>query len=270
MKRVLALVLLIFIAVQSFAYAQQSDTIVTFGADIKESDKQQMLQLFGVQPDEVKTIEVTIDEARKQLEGIASREVIGTKAISCAYIEKKEEGYGLDIETHNVTHVTSDMYRNALVTAGVKDAKVVVAAPFNVSGTTALTGIMKGFEDITGEDIQLDNKKLAGEEILQTVELSKKIGPDKASELIKIVKEKVADKDVKDEQDIREIVKQVAKEIGVELSEQDIENIVQFIKKMISLIPDLRENLSSEEARNIFRVIADAIGNLFKWIASLF
>ena len=31
------------------------------------------------------------------------------------------------------------MYRNALVTAGIKDAKIVVAALFQVSGTAALT-----------------------------------------------------------------------------------------------------------------------------------
>ena len=38
------------------------------------------------------------------------------------------------------------MYINALATAGVKDASVYVTAPFSVSGTPALTGIIKAYE----------------------------------------------------------------------------------------------------------------------------
>ena len=33
------------------------------------------------------------------------------------------------------------MYRNALITAGVEDAKIIVASPDKVSGTAALTGL---------------------------------------------------------------------------------------------------------------------------------
>ncbi len=76
---------------------------------------------------------------------------MGTRAISSVYVEKLPEGEGITVESKNITWVTNDMYRNAIVTAGIKDAKIIVAAPFEVSGTAALTGVMKAFEDLTGE-----------------------------------------------------------------------------------------------------------------------
>ena len=57
---------------------------------------------------------------------------------------------GITVETHNIDWVTGDMYRGALLTAGIYDANIIVAAPFDVSGTAALLGIYKAYEDITG------------------------------------------------------------------------------------------------------------------------
>ena len=42
------------------------------------------------------------------------------------------------------------MYANVMVTA-IEDADVVVTAPFQVSGVSALTGITKAFEQATGK-----------------------------------------------------------------------------------------------------------------------
>ena len=38
------------------------------------------------------------------------------------------------------------MYENALTTAGVTDATVTVAGPFNITGTAALVGAMNAYE----------------------------------------------------------------------------------------------------------------------------
>ena len=45
------------------------------------------------------------------------------------------------------------MYANALATAGVEDVNVVVAGPFNVSGTAALVGALKAYSEMTGETV---------------------------------------------------------------------------------------------------------------------
>lgn len=72
------------------------------------------------------------------------------------------------------------MYLNALMTAGVKDAKVYVTAPFEVSGTAALTGLIKAYEVSSDEAISEDVKQVANQELVTTSELGDKIGNENA------------------------------------------------------------------------------------------
>ena len=62
------------------------------------------------------------------------------------------------------------MYMNAMVTAGITDANVKIVAPFNVSGTAALTGIYKAYEDITGKKLDNDAKLVGTQELTVTAE----------------------------------------------------------------------------------------------------
>ena len=52
-------------------------------------------------------------------------------------------GSGHIVRSKNINSITDAMYTNALITAGVKDAEIQITAPFKVSGTAALTGLMK-------------------------------------------------------------------------------------------------------------------------------
>src|SRR5699024_8684174 len=188
MKKCLAIALLFVFSFNTFAYAD-SNIVVTLAKDINSEQKKEILNLFGVDEDNTNIIEVNNQEERKYLEGVAPEEQIGNITMSSAYVEILQDGSGIDVETHNITWVTKEMYESALVTAGVKDAKVVAAAPIPVSGTGALTGITKAFEEVTGEKIDEEQKKVANEEIVKTGELGDEIGKDEASELIKEVKE---------------------------------------------------------------------------------
>lgn len=69
------------------------------------------------------------------------------------YITILDDGSGLNVSTKNINWCTEQMYKNALTTAGITDADVKVTAPFEVSGTAALTGIYKAYEDITGNSL---------------------------------------------------------------------------------------------------------------------
>ena len=51
------------------------------------------------------------------------------------------------------------MYRNVLVTAGITDASVMISAPYPVSGTAALSGIYKAYEDVTGGQLDESAKR---------------------------------------------------------------------------------------------------------------
>ena len=139
--------------------------VVTLGADLTEEQKSQMLKYFNVTENDANILTITSAEEYEALGNVATSAQLGTRAISCSYVEPTSEG-GLDIKSNNLTWVTVGMIRNALITAGIENAKVVVSAPFKVSGTAALTGVLKGFENSSsGEKID-EEIDLKSEEIL--------------------------------------------------------------------------------------------------------
>ncbi|WP_414708141.1 DUF1002 domain-containing protein, partial [Romboutsia sp.] len=177
----------------SVAFAD-STKVVTLGANLKPEQKEQMLKYFGVNENEAVVLEVNNTEERKYLQGVASEEQLGKITISCSYVEPTSKGNGINVKTANLTWVTSSMIATTLSTAGVENANVVVAAPFPVSGTGGLTGVMKAFEDATGEALPEDKKELATEELITTGDLGDEVGQDKATGLINDIKTEIIKK----------------------------------------------------------------------------
>ncbi|QIB28194.1 DUF1002 domain-containing protein [Caloranaerobacter azorensis] len=227
------------------------------GEDLTEKQKNEILELFNVK-DNVKIIKVTNSEERKYLGKYIDKKLIGTKAISSAYVKKLSDNEGISVETYNITWVTKEMYMNALVTAGIKDAKVKVAAPYEVSGTAALTGIIKAFESATGNKIGEREKDVANEEIAKTGELGQRIGKKQASQLIKEIKEEVIAKDLKEEDKIREIVIKISNELNIKLENEEIDEIVKLMKDISEL------NLNLKEIKKQLKGISDKLNELSK------
>lgn len=157
---ILALSTIIAIGSSMFAFADQFN-VVTLGANLTQEQKDNMLKYFNAKEGTYQLITVNNKEEREALKGIASEAEIGNKTISCSYVQPTKEGSGINVKTVNLTWVTASMISNTLVTAGINDANVIAAAPFQVSGTGALTGILKGFEDSTGEKLDSEKKELA-------------------------------------------------------------------------------------------------------------
>lgn len=290
MKKILSkiLITLLFLTstlpfVSKAAYAD-SFRVVTLGADLTEDQKNQMLEYFNVNKKEANILEVTKKEEDKYLKGVATAKQIGTKSISCSYVEPTNKG-GLEITTNNIYWVSEGMIRNALITAGVDNAVVKAVAPFNVSGTAALTGILKGFENSKGgKKIDEDKKKAANEEIVVTGELGDKLGQDEAANLINEVKKEVVKASPKTEGEVKDIVVNEVNNLGVNLSDNDIEKVTNLMNNINGLdlnfdkIKDqlndasnkLKDVLSSEEAQGIFASIKSFFSNLFDSISNLF
>ena len=70
------------------------------------------------------------------------------------------------------------MYKNALATAGIADAKIIVAGPFPISGTAALVGTLKAYEEMTGKKLDDKVTDAAMDELVTTGELNKSIDGD--------------------------------------------------------------------------------------------
>ncbi|HEX6922296.1 MAG TPA: DUF1002 domain-containing protein, partial [Bacillales bacterium] len=148
----------------ALAAVQPGDVLVTLGKDLTISQKDSILDEMGVNKENAEIIYVTNEEEHQYLGDYISDEKIGTHAISSAKITILEKGKGLEIKTNNITFVTEGMYANALLTAGIQDAEIYVTAPFPVSGTAGLTGILKAYDEKTDINISEEQKKVANEE----------------------------------------------------------------------------------------------------------
>ncbi|WP_278382195.1 DUF1002 domain-containing protein, partial [Clostridium tyrobutyricum] len=117
------MILTVVISIAGNRVYADSYKVVTLGGNLTNSQKEDMLKYFGVSRQDADVIEVNIDEEKKYLSDVASSDQIGTKSISCAYVEPTTAG-GLNVSTHNISWVSSSMIKNALITAGVKNANV--------------------------------------------------------------------------------------------------------------------------------------------------
>jgi len=254
---------------------------VTIGYDLTSQQKKDMLKYFDVDSNSASVVEVTSSEEKKYLGDTVSKEQLGNKAISCSYIEPTSTG-GLVVNTNNVTWVNASMIKNALITAGIENANVKVSAPFTVSGTAAMTGILKGFENSKdGKKLDESTKKTANEEVAVTGKLGEKIGQDKAAGLINEVKSEVIKDKPKDETGITKIVNNVTNNYNYNLSKDDVNDIVGLMTNVNKLNLDydkvknqldgvastMKNTLDSDKTKSWFAGVCASIGNFFKGIA---
>ena len=252
---------------------EQGDARVTIGADLDAEERTKVYADFGIEPGDAIEITVTNADERAYLEGIAPEKKIGKVALSCTYIVIGEPGSGLQITTKHINWCTSEMYINALTTAGITDAKVIVTAPFDVSGTAALTGIYKAYEDITGEKLKEDNKEAAAEELVVTGTLAESIGSEQAAELVKQLKEILDKTSQMTDDEVRDQIRTIAVNINVTLTDEQVEQLLSLVRSLEKLdIAGLTETVNS--VGSWFTNIGSAISGFFKsigdWFAGLF
>jgi uncharacterized protein YpuA (DUF1002 family) len=278
-KRILSFVLIGILVFSSITFADKDNenVVVSLGKNLTAEQRKEMLNFFGVD-ENVKIIEVTNQEERESLGKYIDEKFLGTRAISSVYVKKLPEGEGITVESNNITWVTNDMYRNALITAGIKDAKIIVSSPVKVSGTAALTGVVKAFENITGEQITDKEKEIASEEIAKTAILGNEIGQKEAEELISNIKIYVIKNNIKNKGSIKKVAEEVAEELGIELTKEQMNEIVSLMKRISKLdldieqikgqLKDLSDKIDritqrSIEIKSTLEKILDMITNLF-------
>ncbi len=147
-----------------------SAPIVTLGESLSTEQQDKVLSFFGVDRNNVDIIYINNQQERQYLEGRVPDATIGTRTISCSYILPTKEG-GIVVKTANLTWVTDGMLANALLTSGIENCQVLATAPFPVSGTGALTGVLVSYEKSSGEKLDEEKKQIATEELIVTGEI---------------------------------------------------------------------------------------------------
>lgn len=215
-----------------FVFADSSK-VVTMAADLTPQQQEAILKYFGVNnKNEVEIVDVNNQDERHYLEGVASEAQIGRKTYSCCYIEPTESGKGVNVRTANLTYVTASMISSTLITAGVKDANVLAAAPFKVSGTGALTGCFKAFEQATGEKLDEDKKELATEEIVTTGKLGDQYSPEVAAGMVNDMKADVIKNGTSDKIQIAETINNISNNYNIKLTDDNKQELEALLAKI--------------------------------------
>lgn len=266
---------------------------IALGADLTDEQKQTVYGELGVDASalgQYTTVTVTNAEEHQYLDNYVSSDLIGTKSYSSCLVRVKSDGDGVHVATSHITYCTPEMYENALVTAGVKNANVIVTAPFDVSGTAALVGVSKVYSEMTGKPLEAESVDAAADELTTTQQVADSTGDsDKTSNLIAAIKADVISNKEMTDDEIRDKINQYASELGIQLTDDDTQAIINLmhhlaqtslsaedIKSQLSeLYSQLKQNgidtgVTDAQANSLMDKISAWFAGVWKKIRSLF
>ena len=261
---------------------------LALGADLSEEQRNTVLSLMGIDAAGLNNYDVVYvnnSEEHQYLDSYVESSKIGSKSWSSVVIVKRDKGNGLNISTKNITYCTVGMYKNALTTAGITDADIIVAGPKPISGTAALVGIFKAYEEMSGKKVQDNVVDAALNELVVTGQLEDAIdglSNEEVEEFIAYIKSVIAEKGLTDESSINQAIDDACKKYGVTLDDAERQKIVDLLLKITSLGIDLNglvDYASSlynsfknggSTSSGILSTIGNAIGSIFGAIGNFF
>lgn len=237
------------------------ETIIALGADLTAEQRATVLSLMGISEEDLanyKVITITNADEHQYLDAYLDSSVIGTRALSSVMVTPAEPGHGVVVTTQNINYCTTGMYRNALLTAGVEDADILVVGPTELSGTAALIGAIKAYEVVSGEDIPDTTLDAAMNELIATGEIAEKsASSEEVEELIAYIKAKLAAGELETEEDIRNAIVEAEAKFGVSLSEEEIKQIIDVMMKIKEL--GLDPNMLLDQAADLYDKFGDEL-----------
>ncbi len=256
MKRLLGCMLMLILMCSFGMTVQAADEepILALGADLSADQKATVLGLLGISEsdlDDYDVIQITNAEEHAYLDSYLSSSVIGTKALSSVLIRPAKEGAGLNVTTYNISYCTIDMYTNALLTAGLEDADVYVAAPTNISGTSALIGAVKGYAEMNDTKVDEEALETAVNELVVTGDLGQVLGDSQtASDIVAYVKQQILENNVSSDEDIEKIIRDAMTKFNIDLTDAQVQQLIQLMNKISKL--DIDVDALSKQASEIY------------------
>ena len=264
----LAAVMVVGMSVSAFAADSDNPTQVTiadgdtpyisFGADLRADEKAKVLELFGLTEADLEKCDVntvTNAEEHQYLDAYITNDHIGSRALSSVAVMKAKKGSGITVTTKNINYCTTSMYENALATAGVTDANVVVVGPFDMSGTAALIGAVKAYSGMTGKEVDTDVIDGAINEMVVTGEIGDETGQtDEIAGMVAYLKDQVGGKDLSDSE-LTDAIDQASEKFNVSLTQDQIDQLKELLKKLQGL--DLNWSNIRDQAENLYGKLKD-------------
>src|SRR5690625_2342903 len=233
--------------------------VVVYGGNLTDDQKAEVRRLVDVNQDEINELIVTGEDIAHYIDGNPN-----SNMYSSVKITHKKSGHGIVVNivtADNITQVTSEMYSNALLTAGVENALIEVASPVQVTGHSALTGIYKAY-DAVGAELDQGRMEVANEELSLTTQLSEKDGlsQEAVTELMTEIKKAIADQNPATREDIEKIIMEQLDKLEISLSEEDRQLLIDLFEKMRELNIDFGK--VKEQLEDITSTIKDKLGDL--------
>ena len=245
---------------------------LALGQDLTAEQRATVLSLMGIDAGKLSDYDVVYvnnSEEHQYLNSYVDKSKIGSKSLSSVVIVERKDGNGINISTNNITYCTVGMYKNALATAGIVDADIIVAAPFPISGTAALVGVFKAYTEMTGDEIDEENIDAALHELVVTGKLEAAgSDSDEVEDMIAYVKQAVVEHDLSDESEIREAITKGCEKFDITLTEEEMTEITKLMKKISELDLDLDGLLNA--AQSIYDKISTADGGFWAKIREIF
>ncbi len=235
--------------------------IVVYGASLSDAEKESVKLSLGVAKEvEVEEISVSGSDLVKYIKDGNSN----AGMYSSAKITRRDAGKGLVISIvtpDNITQVTPDIYANAMLTAGIEDAIVEIAAPRKVTGHSALVGIYKAYE-VSGEVLDKERTDVANDELNLATKFAQEVGVDseKVSELLTEIKKQIAEKNPATKEEVEKIVTEQLKKLNIELSAADRQLLIDLMDRISKL--DIDFSKLSEQLDDMATKIKEKIGNI--------
>ena len=231
-----------------------SKSIIALGADLSAEQRATVLSLMDVTEADLanyQVVTITNDMEHQYLDAYMDASVIGSKSLSSVKITPAESEHGVLVTTKNINYCTTGMYRNALLTAGVSDADILVVGPTEISGTAALIGAIKGYEAMSGESVSDTTLDTAMNELITTGEIAMQDADSQdIEELIAFVKAKVAAGGLDSDDQIRSAIEEGEDKFGVTLTEDEINQIIAIMQKINQL--GLDPNVLVSQAEDLY------------------
>ncbi|MBD8038304.1 DUF1002 domain-containing protein [Solibacillus sp. A46] len=221
--------------------------IVVYGSNLSDSEKEIVKTALRVsQETEVDEITISGQDLAKYIKDSNP----SSRMFSSAKITRQDAGKGLTISIvtpANITQVTSEMYANAMLTAGIEDAIVEIAAPKPVTGHSALVGIYKAYEVKTGETLDIERTDVANDELSVATSIAESAGvtDEQVAELLTQIKKAIAENKPANKEEVQQIVEEQLAKLQINLSEKDRQLLVDLMDRISNLNIDFSK-LSSQ------------------------
>ncbi len=228
---IVLLTIIVSVLPDAVAATDQAPT-VSLGESNTQMQRDEVLEILGASSSE-RVVTVTVDETVQSMAGLFDVSSIKTAYSSTALVCPPTKGAGIAVRTRNIELIPPELYALALLTAGMSDVQLAVAAPNDASalGMTAMTGVFKTWDmaSCSGSSSDPLRHQLALEQLALIAEIGQEPGAVRRTTLVVLEAQQAITGTQVTTAQLDVIVASRSKAAGVDLRDEDQAAIVAFL-----------------------------------------